>query len=85
MALVETEFVRRAVPGLSVDTRAVEESRGEVLSRTEAAQHQRDPIQRGQREHTEGQQETAVVCLTNTAVYPTTSRHTHTHTRQQNS
>lgn len=85
MAVVETEHIESAVPRLTVDAGAVEESRHCILPRTEAAKHQPDPIQRGQHEHREGQQETAVVCMSNTAVYPTAPQHVHTqhrHTRQ---
>lgn len=75
---LQTENIKSAVPRLTVNARAVEESRHKILSRTEAAKHQTDPIQRGQHEHTEGQHKTAMVCLSNTAVYPTSSTHTHT-------
>lgn len=66
------------LPRLAVDAGAVEESRQQILSRTEAAQHQADPVQRRQHKHQEGEQEAAVVCLSNTAVYPTTPQRVHT-------
>lgn len=69
---------RRAVPGLTVDSGAVEESRQDTPLRTDAAEHQTDPVQRRQHEHAEGQQETAMVRLSNTAVNPTTPHHTQT-------
>lgn len=71
------------VPRLTVDSGAVEERRHQILMRTEAAKHQTDPIQRSQHEQSEGQQETAMVCLSHTAVYPTAPQHApHRHTRQ---
>lgn len=63
-----------AVPGLTVDAGAVEESCHQILSRAEAAEHQTDPVQRGQHEHGEGQQEAAMVRLSDTAVDPTAPR-----------
>ena len=70
------------VPGLTVDGRAVEERRRDPPLRTDAAEHQTDPVQRRQHEHAEGQQETAMVRLSNTAVNPTTPHHTHTQRSQ---
>lgn len=70
--------MKSVVPGLSVDAGAVEERRHQILSRTEAAQHQADPVQRGDHEHREAQQETAMVCLSNTAVNPEKPQHRHT-------
>ena len=65
-------YVWCVLPVLVVDARAVDQSGDKVLLRTHAAQHQTDPIQRGQQEEEECQQEAAVIGLAHTAVYPTT-------------
>lgn len=51
----------------------MEEGRHEMLPRTEAAEHQTDPIDRRQHKHGEGRDETAVVGLAHAAVNPAES------------
>ena len=60
-----------SVPVLVVDPRAVEQGSEEVLVRTQAVQDHSNPIHGGQQKHRQGEQEAAVVALSNTAVYPT--------------
>jgi len=59
------------VPVLVVDPGAVEQGGEEVLAGTQAVQDHRDPVDGGQQKHRQGEQEAAVVALSNTAVYPT--------------
>lgn len=66
-------------PGLTVDAGTVKKSRHQILSGAEAAEHQADPVHSSQHKHTKGQQETAVIRLSNTAVYPAAPQHTQTH------
>lgn len=53
---------------------AVEQGGQEALGGTHTAQHQADPIQRGQQEEDQRQQEAAMVGLTDTAVNPVQAR-----------
>ena len=70
------------VPVLVVDPRAVEQGGQDVLSWTHALQYQADPVQRGQQEEDERQQEAAMIGLSHTVVYPAIGIDGHdTHTR----
>lgn len=62
------------VPVLVVDPGAVEQGGEEVLAGTQTVQDHQDAVHGGQQKHRQGEQEAAVVSLSNTAVYPTVRR-----------
>ena len=80
--------IEYSVPVLVVDPRAVEQGSEKVLVRTQAVQDHCNPIHGGQQKHRQGEQEAAVVALSNTAVYPKVrgeidTPHIHNNTTQQ--
>lgn len=70
LLFLKSSYVKGFVPGLTVDIGAVKQGGQEALGGTHTVQHQADPIQRGQQEEEESQQEAAMVGLTHTAVNP---------------
>lgn len=62
--------ITMSLPVLGIHARAVEKGIKQVLTWTDATQHQADPVHRRQKEEEDRQQETAMIGLTHTAVDP---------------